>query len=103
MTGQKPTLQELFQGEEPECNCCQSFDVPLKVYEVSQHSPARQNNDYYGLPQFRALCELCAGSLVGSWDEYPNQHGDDLAIGRVICYVGNEILKEIRSIKKETT
>lgn len=97
-----PTLEELFQGEEPECNCCQSFGIPLTIYPVTPLSPTYQNNQYYNLPQFRALCELCAGTLVGSWDEYHNQHNVDLELGRVICFVGNEIIKTIIANRKDT-
>ena len=71
------------EEDPPECSSCGAKGVKLTNYNK------------HGLGLEVDLCDLCANSPAGNAAVYPGQnpHGDVL---QTICFVGNEILKELR-------
>lgn len=71
-----------------ECHCC-GFETTLKEYEPNRIGTGGRQKPVW-------LCDLCAGTMTSSFDEYPEQHDRDaLAVMKTICYVGNAILKAL--------
>jgi hypothetical protein len=93
--GPEPTVDEL---EAEECDCCRAEGVPLHVSRIDygRSYEARERED---VPPFRAICELCDGTMASTWDQ-ANRHGDSIEILKAICFVGNAILKAIREPKE---
>ena len=63
----------------PECDCCMAQGIKLTKYKESG----------------RTLCKLCANTLA----DYVHRRAygsEECHIMQTICYVGNEILKELR-------
>jgi hypothetical protein len=75
--------------EKPEeCECCGFKTSALKEYQSLKNFP---------LDEKKWQCELCAGTMTGSFSDYPKQHDPDtLCVMKTICYVGNAILAEIK-------
>lgn len=75
--------------DEPQCESCRSTGVPLQTFERG-----------YGQANVggtRTLCQFCHSSEMSIVDQYPRQFDRGvITIGKIICYVGNEILKELR-------
>lgn len=85
----------MADADEPRCECCDAQGVPLKVYPSNRasHKKSPEENKI-------TLCKLCVSTSASTWSEYPEQQTREaLSIMRAICFVGNEILKEIRRRK----
>jgi hypothetical protein len=44
----------------------------------------------------RLLCQLCAGTMSGNAEEYPEQFRGHDNVMKTICYVGNAILQALK-------
>ncbi len=93
-TGDTPTVEALFEGgDPPECRCCTSVGVPLEVFSMCSGSRDYEFARSRDEPPFRALCAICANTLLGAYSEYPQQHDfDALETMKVIAFVGNLVL-----------
>lgn len=92
--GPDPTVEELGVTT---CFCCRSEDVPLKAYGHIMHSRRYDVARSFNTPPFKALCYLCAATYASTMEEYPDGRDSDVTeIAKAICFVGNEILKELR-------
>lgn len=67
-----------------ECDVC---DFKTDVKEYRSNSLARY------------LCEICANSYSGIASEFPSQYPHSLPVLKMIAYVGNVILEELRKSK----
>jgi hypothetical protein len=98
-TGLEPTVAELLPSDARDCMCCGAGGRPLKVYpdaHMSSHYALAASNQ---TPPFRALCKLCAGSLLSVDSEYPQLYNADMMrIRRQVNYVGNAVLTVLEEI-----
>lgn len=84
-------------GEEienvPECECCGAGAIDLTTYNLRhpQWKPIEGNFEKVET----IMCDLCANTHVSLYKEYPSRELSNNEIGKVICFVGNEILKAI--------
>jgi len=81
-------------SEKPEeCECCKFKTSELKKYHSDNNWPQERDN-------VKWLCDLCANTHTGSFNEYPQQHDrDSLCVMKTVCYVGNAIIAAIRTTK----
>lgn len=73
---------------------CDSCDFPMRElkpyrYDLFTKHPPEESHKW--------LCSLCADTLVGSMLQYPDQFKDPVMC-RLICFVGNTIIAEIKKI-----
>ena len=102
--GPDPSVADLTdEGEEPECRCCGSKGAPLRPYPMDRGRPSFDQALRDGRPPFRVLCPICANTMVGVYSDYPEQHDPDvLAAMKMVAYVGNLILRELRKPPAES-
>jgi hypothetical protein len=81
------------RDDPPECECCKAKAVPLTEYRPNVMGIHREP---------RLLCDLCAGTMTSTLDDYKHSRGDHVEIMKVVCFVGNEILKAIRQLQPPT-
>jgi hypothetical protein len=84
------------QDEKSEsCDCCGFETTKIDFYKWNDFTNKR-------LPENKGrwLCDLCAGTMTSTYDEYPRQHTDqELTALKTICYVGNAILRALEKRK----
>lgn len=89
----RPTIDEYFGDCNHICNCCQTEDVALKIYECRNFRDRDK--------EFKALCGICAGTMIGTYIDFPDQHSDTtMELGKLIANIGNRILKKLDKIEK---
>jgi hypothetical protein len=93
--GPEPTVEEL--GAE-ECACCRAEGVPLHASRI-EYGPLHESYGRDDVPPFRAICDLCAGTMASTWDQH-GRHGDSAEILKAICFVGNAVIRAIREPKE---
>lgn len=78
--------------EKPEeCECCGFETAELKEYDSNKNFPEKRG-------ETKRLCGLCAGTMTGSFADYPQQHDRDLLyVMKTVCYVGNAILAQLKA------
>jgi len=77
-------------GEIKQCDCC-GYPAPLTEFRTSTVSHKR------GSTFLR--CEICDSTAIGIAFEFPHQYEGQAETLRVIGYVANRILDEIRKLK----
>jgi hypothetical protein len=95
--GLDPTVEDLVD-EDRECSCCRFLNPPggLQVYGLGAASRHREHARNNNEPPFKALCPICARTMVGSYADYPDQHrGDELELMRMIAFCTNTILARL--------
>lgn len=71
-----------------ECDCCHFSTDDLTEYESGPGERTKGS---------RWLCELCAGTSAGTYQKYAHTDHDTSEVLKTICYVGNVILKALKS------
>lgn len=76
-----------------ECDCC-GFEFPFGELREYNTASSRRFNKETGKHDLAYYCDLCASSRASTYWDYQREEHD---ITSVICYVGNAILKAIRT------
>ena len=105
--GDEPTVAEMIRIQELEddevgCNCCRYPKSPdeLKPYRLNSGEPGYDDARREGRPPFQLQCEMCSGTMIGTYASYPSQHGSDaLETMKMIAYGVNLILDRIAGRK----
>lgn len=78
------------EGKYRKCDSC-NYPAPLAEFTMSTAGPKRGER--------AMLCEICAGTQIGLAYEYPHQYENQAETLRVVGFVANMILHEIRKLE----
>jgi len=78
---------------DPSCACCGATGVSLKDYDMRRPLDPRDDG-----PRPALLCDLCASTMTSTYSlQYADYHDrDTVEVMKVVCFVGNAILRELR-------
>lgn len=75
-------------AEPPRCDCC-GYDNPVGGVEEYK----RQN---FNNPGTKLLCEICAGTLAGTYYEYPEMYRQEFSGMAHTCWCTNHLLSAMK-------